>query len=125
MFKNIIELSKKRINYLHNIDNRWFYNWPQTYFDCILDELKEAKAEYKTNNSIYLEDELWDVFWDYICLLHSLEKENMINTKNVFERCYKKFNERIQADWNSISWQEIKKKQKDELKKEHNLKYNK
>ncbi|MDD5769799.1 MAG: MazG nucleotide pyrophosphohydrolase domain-containing protein [Candidatus Gracilibacteria bacterium] len=124
-FKRIKELSCQRINYLHNVNNRNFYNGPITYFDGIISELNEAKDEFKQDNSVYLEDELGDVFWDYMCLLHSLEQKNMINPQKVFERCYKKFSERIGTDGtgNGNDWQEIKQKQKQELLQEHNLRY--
>ena len=49
-----------------------FYKWYKTYLKWLYDELDEAKAEIKKDNSVYLEDELWDVFWDYISLLNSL-----------------------------------------------------
>ena len=127
LFEKINDLSKKRINYLHNINNRGFYKWAQTYFDWVLDEIQEVKDEYRENNSVYLEDELWDVFWDYMCLLHSLEQEKKIDMEKVFERCYKKFSERIWVnwDWNWNNWQEVKQAQKQELLQEHNLKYKK
>lgn len=117
--EKIINLSDKRINHLHNIDNKWFYKWYKTYIKWINDELKEAIKEIKENNSVYLEDELWDVFWGYICLVHSLEQEWLINKENVFERCYKKFKERLSWSWDSPwNWEKVKNKQKLELKKE-------
>lgn len=122
----IMELSKSRIKEFIETKNPW-YKWYQTYIEWIQDELKEVQEEIRENNSIYLEDELWDIFWDYICLLNSLEIEWKINTHKVFERSYKKFSERIlevrtkkDTVW---VWSEIKQKQKDELKKEHLEKY--
>ena len=108
------------------LDKSWRWMSPDTLeaFDWLIDEINEAKEEYNNKKQVYLEDELWDIFWDYMCLLQSLEQEKMINSKKVFERCYKKFSERLWADWDGVSWQEIKKKQKEELKTEHNLKYN-
>ena len=124
--KKIFELSKKRINFLHNVDNKWWYFWHKTYIEWLKEELEEVKQEIKESNSVYLEDELWDIFWDYICLLHSLEEEKMINRDKVFERCYKKYIERLwtSAEFKQVNWQETKKKQKEELKKEHDLMYN-
>ena len=125
VIKNILELSKKRVNFLHNVDNRWWYIWHKTYIEWIKNELDEMQNEIKENNKVYLEDELWDVFWDYICLLHSLEQEKKIIAEKVFERCYKKFSERIWNNWDGwANWQEVKLKQKEELEKEHNLVYN-
>ena len=118
--KKIIDLSKKRINYLHNVNDRWFYKGYKTYIKAIREELKEAKDEIKKHNNVYLEDELWDVFWCYLCLVHSLEEEKLIDKEKIFERCWKKFNERIKATWDDwANRYDVKEKQKKELKKEH------
>ena len=97
---------------------------PKTYAEWIIDELKEAEDEMRENNSVYLEDELWDIFWDYLNMLYCLEKKWYITKENVFKRCEKKFLERTDALRNEISWNDIKKKQKKELLEEHNTKYN-
>ncbi len=129
--QNIIkikELAKSRIQEFIDTKNKWYY-WHKTYVDWIDDELKEAKDEIKPNNTVYLEDELWDVFWDYMCLLNSLEQEWLISSQEkVFERCYKKFSERILAVRKSIPWQDwiwkkIKEKQNQEKAKEHKQKH--
>jgi NTP pyrophosphatase (non-canonical NTP hydrolase) len=124
MHNKIRELSLKRIEYLLKIKSD-FYEGPHTYVKWIRDELEEAEIEIKDNNSVYLEDELWDVFWDYICLLHSLKKEWKIQSiDNVFERCYKKYVQRVGKEWNwGKQWWKIKNKQKDELKLEHKKLY--
>lgn len=125
MHKKIKELSARRIKFL--IENKIdFYKWHKTYLDWLRDELKEAEDEIMDNNSVHLEDELWDVFWDYLCLLHSLEDEwKITSVEKVFERCYKKFSGRISDEWkNRGDWGEIKNIQKQELKIEHNRLYN-
>ncbi len=124
MQNKIKELSWKRIKILIN-KKISFYKWSQTYLDWIKDEVEEVKAELRENNTVYLEDELGDIFWNYLCLLHSLEDEWKITSLDkVFERCYKKFSERVwyDGDWNK-DWDEVKKIQKEELKKEHNKFY--
>lgn len=124
MHKKIKELSEKRIKYL--IEKQIpFYKWNKTYLDWIREELEEVQEEIKEENSVYLEDELGDVFWDYLCLLHSLENEWKISSvEKVFERCYKKFGERVGYNWDWWNnWQEIKDKQKLELRLEHNKLY--
>jgi NTP pyrophosphatase (non-canonical NTP hydrolase) len=129
--QNIIkikELAKSRIQEFIDTKNKWYY-WHKTYVDWIDDEWQEAKEEIKPNNTVYLEDELWDVFWDYMCLLNSLEQEWLISSQEkVFERCYKKFSERIWAVRQSIPWQDwiwkkIKEKQNLEKAKEHKEKH--
>lgn len=129
-FQKILELSDSRISEFEedilkdDSHHRDFYKWYKTYLKWIAEELEEMKDEIKTNNSVFLEDELWDVFWDYACLLHSLQKWWYISSpEKVFERCYKKFSERIEAnrqtDWcKRECWKDVKKKQKQELQEE-------
>ena len=93
------------------------------FFDEISSEIQEVKDENKQNNSVYLEDELWDIFWDYINLLYFLEKENKISLERVFERCLRKYSNRISALENWVLWEDIKKQQKESLAKEHKQKY--
>jgi hypothetical protein len=74
---------------------------------------------------VYLENELGDVFWDYICLLNSLKVEWKIDSiDSVLKRSYDKFSERSWVDGRGmIPWDEIKKTQKLKLEKEHNNMY--
>jgi NTP pyrophosphatase (non-canonical NTP hydrolase) len=129
--KNLLEkiniLSEKRIEFYesNNWDN-WFYKWSETYFKQIPLELQEALEENKLKNSVYLEDELWDVLWCYLSLLNWLKAEwKITSVEKVFERSYKKFTWRIEEKtWeNNWVWNEVKKIQKEELKKENDLIY--
>jgi len=125
MYNKIKELSSKRIKFL--IENQiLFYKWNETYVKSIKWELEEVENEIKEKNSVYLEDELWDVFWTYICLLHSLENEwKITSVENVLNRCYEKFTWRVWINWNErFDWEEVKKIQKEKLKLEHNKLYN-
>lgn len=98
----------------------WFYLWE------LESEIKEVKEELRENNSIYLEDELWDILRDYLNFLAKLEKSWYIdNIENVINHSSEKFHQRIDWKRNWILWNEVKGKQKEELKKRHNLKYNK
>ncbi len=116
--KRIIELSRKRIDYLRKDDENW-YEGAKTHYQWLLDEIEEARVEMKENNNIYLEDELWDVFWDYICLLHGFEAEWKIDMEKVFQRCLGKLSERLTTEWANNNWNEVKKVQKLKLAKEH------
>ena len=119
VFKKILTLSEKRIRFLRENGDAWFYKGSQTYYDGILDEMDEVKIEIQEWKKVLLEDELGDVFWDYICFLESLEAEGKISKEKVFERCWMKFSERLNLDGsNNWDWQEIKKLQKERLKKE-------
>lgn len=68
--QSILTLSEKRIAYLraHKNDESWYCS-SQTHFDGIYDELEEVQKEIEDKKYIYLEDELGDVFWDYMCFL--------------------------------------------------------
>lgn len=118
--EKIITLSESRIPILIKGINWDWYKSSQTFFDSILDEIEEVREELKENNHIYLEDELGDIFWNYICFLESLEQEWKIDKSRVFERCYNKFSERINPDGiDNGDWNSVKKIQKEKLKKEH------
>jgi NTP pyrophosphatase (non-canonical NTP hydrolase) len=95
LIQQLLTLSKARItSFLQMKDTR--YQGSQTYFEEIRKEIDEAEAENKENNTIYLEDELGDIFWDYMMLLNALASEGKItNIEKVFERCYQKFSGRI------------------------------
>ncbi len=95
------------------------------YLEWIKNETDEVIPEIKMNNSVYLEDELWDIFWRYINLLYILEQGWYISKEKVFERCEEKFWKRIEALEKNIPWNEIKKIQKEKLAKQHEEKYGK
>lgn len=96
---------------------------PETYIDGIQDELREVQEEMKENNSVYLEDELGDIFWDYLNLLYCLEEKWLIKKEQVFRRCENKFSERTKGLGEWLSWEEIKSKQKERLLAEHTKLY--
>lgn len=123
--EKILNLSQKRIDYFCDEENvRNWYQGSETYFRSIITETEEARAENREQNHIYLEDELGDIFWNFCCLLSSLEREGKIShKKEVFRRCYQKFSERIGEEGRGgHNWDEVKKSQKIALKKE-NLDY--
>jgi len=96
-----------------------------TYLSELKNELIEVEEELPLNRICYLEDELADVLWDYLNVLKCLEEEKGISTCSVFNRAYVKYNERITAIENNISWEDIKKTQKNKLSKEHGAVLNK
>ncbi len=129
LFDKIIKLSESRVQEHLNRDDQWCI-WSDVHQKWFLWEVDEAINEIRDNNTVYLEDELWDVFWTYCWMLNSLEKEWKITSiEKVFERAYKKFSERVDFSRNSEKkvwvWDDIKKIQKKERTDEHNDKYNK
>ena len=119
-FHSIWKLSERRLAFFHEWNPSDWYKGSTTYFTWIQEELEEAKKEWEEWNNVYLEDELGDVLWDYMCILHSLEYEGKIEKNRVFERIYKKFSERVGEDGRGgTDWEGVKKRQKEELRKEH------
>ncbi len=122
LLQKIISLSEARIPYLiKNGDSEYrdFYHGSDTFVKWIYGELEEMKEELKSWNRVFLEDELGDIFWDYMCLLENLEIEGKISKAKVFERCWTKFSERLNPDGsNNGNWSEVKKIQKEKLKSE-------
>jgi len=125
IFEKIIKLADKRVDFHIKNDKK---NWVEkhsidVYKKWLIWEVEEAFDEIKENNSVYLEDELWDIFWTYIVLLQGLQKKWYITSvEKVFERSFNKFSERLDYvvknnyDW---AWKEIKDIQKNKIKKEH------
>lgn len=120
---DILKLAEIRMKHLHNGGWHGFYKWPETFIAGLIDEIEEVKVEFDNDKRVFLEDELGDIFWDYICLLESLELTTKISKQKVFERCYMKFSERLNIFDGSDNgnWQEVKKKQKLRLHEEQNL----
>jgi len=115
------QLSEKRIKYfLKNWDSMAWYKWSKSYWEYLEKEIQEAKNELN-NHQVYLEDELGDVLWDYLCLLNSLKVEWKISSvEKVLERAFKKYSERIDIktwEYNG-KWEEVKQKQKKEIENE-------
>lgn len=78
ILNKIITLAEARIpELMKNGDSGYsdFYKGSQTFIDGLEDEIREMKEEIRSGKRVFLEDELGDVFWDYICLLENLEKE--------------------------------------------------
>ena len=127
IIQKIITLSEARIpELMKNGDSGCsdFYKWSETFVKGMDDEIEEMKHELKEWNRVLLEDELGDIFWDYICLLENLEQEGKISKAKVFERCWTKFSERLNPDGsNNGDWMEVKKSQKEKLIQEINPHY--
>ncbi|MCH2189269.1 nucleotide pyrophosphohydrolase [Candidatus Gracilibacteria bacterium] len=129
IYQKLEQLSEKRVTYfLENLDSLVWYGGSKKYFEELVQEIREAKDEHRENNSVYLEDELGDVFWDYLMLLQALKAEGKITSIDaVLQRSYNKFIERVGPDGSGGegNWDEIKAGQKLRRKKEHEEKYGK
>lgn len=128
---DIIKLSKR------NIEENPFSsqeNLGEIYLNEITGEVDEVKNEYRKNNSIYLEDELGDVFWDYLMVLQGLERDGYIGSiESVFNQGLEKYSERMKIldikdndrEKSSKLWADIKESQKKVLRVKNENKYNK
>jgi NTP pyrophosphatase (non-canonical NTP hydrolase) len=86
-----------------------------TYLNALFDEINEVKEELSSGKQCYLEDELGDILWVYLCFVHNLEVEGKVSMSKVFERSFIKYNERVNGINNGECWDEIKEKQKIDL----------
>ena len=105
-------------------DSEWS-NGSETYLREIRLELDEVQEELDSERNCYLEDELGDVFWDYLNLLLALEQEGKISLSRVFERALVKYSKRIDGIQQGSSWSEVKRQQKQRLAEEQAVENNK
>ncbi|MFZ5949303.1 MAG: MazG nucleotide pyrophosphohydrolase domain-containing protein [Candidatus Rifleibacteriota bacterium] len=117
-FKYLIEIARRKSEFDKN--NNW-YAGSSTYLAEIKKEVDEVAEEIPKNRICYLEDELGDVLWDYLNTVLSLEKESGVKIESIVNRACQKYEERLSAIENGISWAEIKQKQKKELEQKQLL----
>ncbi|MCG6230188.1 MazG nucleotide pyrophosphohydrolase domain-containing protein [Vibrio furnissii] len=95
----------------------WFHG-AQTYLTEIHSELQEVQDEIPYQRRCFLEEELGDVLWDYLNLLLSLEQESEIQMESVIARACQKYEQRVGAIEQGISWDDVKAQQKMTLQAE-------
>lgn len=132
MYEKLKKLSENRAKHLcENSDPSGWFKWSDTYFDEMEWEIAEARVENRWDNSVYLEDELWDVFWNCLMIANTLKQEWKIDSVDaILKRAYNKFSERLWTDgkqdlWTQWEWNRIKRGQKVKRQKEHDEKYSK
>ncbi|EGQ7944602.1 nucleotide pyrophosphohydrolase [Vibrio cholerae] len=111
----LFEIAKRKSEF--DKSNSWYLG-SSTYLAEIKKEVDEVVEEIPKNRLCYLEDELGDVLWDYLNAILSLEKETGVKIESVVQRACRKYEERVSAIENGISWDEVKLKQKKELEQE-------
>lgn len=121
-FKKIDDIYKIIIDKVQ-LDKLWKWMSPDILeaFDWLIDEVNEAKHEYINKKQVFLEDELWDILWTILRIIELSDQEKVINKDKILHRIEKKFSQRTYGlrDW--LKWNDIKKEQKIELKKEQDL----
>lgn len=105
------------------LDNKWVGLTPDVLkaFEWLSDEINEAKVEYLNKKQVYLEDELWDIIWCTLRLIELLDQKWHINKNNILNRLEKKYSQRTYWIKEWLCWDDIKNKQKVELKNEQEL----
>ncbi|MGR6841766.1 MazG nucleotide pyrophosphohydrolase domain-containing protein [Aliivibrio wodanis] len=119
------ELQKiSKVKAQRDLKGTWYKN-SFTYLDAFIDEVEEVKYEIKADRQCFLEDELGDLLWNYVCLLEHLELEGKVAKDQIFRRALKKYSERVSARNIQDNWDDVKERQKQELINEHQLNINK
>ncbi len=96
------------------------------FFSGIQGEVSEVEIELKPQNSVHLTDELSDIIWTNLMLLETCARAGWIDSiDSVYEHAKQKFIERSPAFETADDnlWQEIKEKQKEKLKRNHEDRY--
>jgi len=117
-FEKLMALSELKLK--RDLKGTWSKG-SSTYFKALFDELDEVNEELHSDRRCYLEDELGDVLWDYLCLLKHLENEKKIDINSLLQRANKKYDRRVIGIINGESWDVIKSEQKQLLKEEQQL----
>ena len=115
-FDKLLEIAKRKSEFDKN--NTW-YSGSETYLSEIKKEIDEVVEEIPNNRICYLEDELADVLWDYLNAVLSLEKEIGVDAKSIIKRACEKYEDRVSAIENGVSWDSVKRKQKQKLQQEY------
>ncbi|ELB2920161.1 nucleotide pyrophosphohydrolase [Vibrio parahaemolyticus] len=100
-----------------DLKGSWFKG-SSTYLDALVEEISEVKEELVSGRQCFLEDELGDLLWDFVCLIEHLELEGKVDKERVFQRSVDKYAERVTNRSPGETWEDVKLRQKLELKKE-------
>ena len=100
-----------------DLEGTWF-NDCGTYLQAMIEEVAEVQTEIIANKQCFLEDELGDLLWNFVCILQHLELEHKIDKRKVYERAVKKYKERVTERNPEDSWDSVKKQQKLDLELE-------
>lgn len=125
-FLAILAIARDNIRLNPSLMGRSGEDLGQQYLRGLMDEVEEVKVEVKEHNTVYLEDELSDIAWDYACVLASLEAKGLIKSaEGVLEHGLKKYSERAPAflEVSEDMWDAVKKTQKEQLKQRHEETY--
>ncbi len=100
-----------------DLEGTWFKSC-DTYLQAMIEEVGEVRAEIASGRQCFLEDELGDLLWNFVCVLEHLNIEDKIDKQKVYERAVQKYKERVTGREPGESWESVKKRQKLELCRE-------
>ena len=128
--KQYITLIKDKQQRQKNIS--WLtFGDPKQWLQALIDEVQEVDDELELDNKIYLEDELWDIFWNYMNFLVLLKFQWYIwSPEDILKQSYQKFYERTSAvldkkdkKTSDDARDKVKKIQKERLQNQHDSLY--
>jgi NTP pyrophosphatase (non-canonical NTP hydrolase) len=125
-FLDILAIARENVRKNPSLQNLAPEAVATRYLSGLQDEVEEVQPEVRQDNSIYLEDELSDIAWDYACLLAQLERCGYIESvEAVLAHGFEKYSERTPAflEGDQTLWNDIKAKQKASLKTRHTERY--
>ncbi len=114
-FDKLLDIAKRKSEF--DKSNAW-YSGASTYLSEIKKEVDEVLDELPKHRIGHLEDELGDVLWDCLNAILCLEKEAGVKMDSIVQRACRKYEERVSAIENGISWEDVKRKQKKKLEQE-------
>lgn len=125
-FLKILEIARENVRKNPSIVDVPTSQICERYLEGLMDEVAEVRAEIREHNEVHLTDELSDIAWDYAVVLALAEYRGLIGSaESVLAHGYKKYAERAPAflEASEDMWDEVKAKQKAELKARHQEKY--
>lgn len=125
-FLKILEIARENVRKNPSVVSVPTAEICERYLSGLMDEVAEVRAEIREHNEVHLTDELSDIAWDYAVVLALAEQRGLIGSaESVLAHGYTKYAERAPAFLESSEdkWDEVKAKQKAELKARHQDKY--
>lgn len=121
-FLEILAIARENIRRNPSLQGRTGVDVGLQYLSGLKDEVEEVSVEIKENNTVYLQDELSDIAWDYACVLASLEQRGLIESAEaVLAHGLEKYSQRAPAflEASEDHWDAVKMTQKEVLRKRH------
>lgn len=125
-FLDILEIARENVRKNPSVIDVSTKAICEKYLAALIDEVEEVKAEVREHNEVHLTDELSDIAWDYAVVLALAEYRGLVpSVESILAHGYEKYAERAPAflEASEDRWDEVKAKQKADLKQKHQEKY--